>query len=78
MVAVLALAVWTLTAYRAGDDSGASMPATDSADAGFARDVDVRRLAYDGAQTQANQRGMLLGRLDLWGLPKSSPDGYMT
>ncbi|MFJ4618374.1 DUF305 domain-containing protein [Streptomyces sp. NPDC088812] len=35
-------------------------------------DEDVRRLAYDIAQTQANQRGMLLGWLDLWGLPKVS------
>ncbi|EST23698.1 DUF305 domain-containing protein [Streptomyces roseochromogenus] len=33
---------------------------------------EVRRLAYDIAQTQANQRGMLLGWLDLWGLPKVS------
>lgn len=33
-------------------------------------DVEVRRLAYDIAQTQANQRGMLLGWLDLWELPK--------
>ncbi|MFC7842785.1 DUF305 domain-containing protein [Streptomyces sp. NPDC057382] len=40
-------------------------------------DEDVRRLAYDIAQTQANQRGMLLGWLDLWGLPKTSTDGYM-
>jgi uncharacterized protein (DUF305 family) len=40
-------------------------------------DEDIRRLAYDIAQTQANQRGMLLGWLDLWGLPKTSPDGYM-
>ncbi|MFB8128738.1 DUF305 domain-containing protein [Streptomyces mirabilis] len=39
---------------------------------------DLRRLAYDIAQTQANQRGMLLGWLDLWNLPKTSPDGYMT
>ncbi|MEU6612209.1 DUF305 domain-containing protein [Streptomyces parvus] len=35
-------------------------------------DEDVRRLAYDIANTQANQRGMLLGWLDLWGLPKVS------
>ncbi|MFJ5259338.1 DUF305 domain-containing protein [Streptomyces sp. NPDC088387] len=35
-------------------------------------DADVRRLAYDIAQTQANQRGMMLGWLDLWGLPKVS------
>ncbi|MFJ2441980.1 DUF305 domain-containing protein [Streptomyces sp. NPDC087658] len=34
-------------------------------------DEDVRRLAYDIANTQANQRGMLLGWLDLWGLPKA-------
>ncbi|MET9436997.1 DUF305 domain-containing protein [Streptomyces sp. NPDC006551] len=33
-------------------------------------DEDVRRLAYDIANTQANQRGMMLGWLDLWGLPK--------
>lgn len=36
------------------------------------KDTEVRRLAYDIAQTQANQRGMLLGWLDLWGLPKVS------
>ncbi|TWG02690.1 uncharacterized protein (DUF305 family) [Streptomyces brevispora] len=34
------------------------------------KDEDVRRLAYDIANTQANQRGMLLGWLDLWELPK--------
>ncbi|MDQ0683351.1 uncharacterized protein (DUF305 family) [Streptomyces achromogenes] len=39
---------------------------------------EVRRLAYDIAQTQANQRGMLLGWLDLWGLPKVSSDPPMT
>ncbi|MFE3139787.1 DUF305 domain-containing protein [Streptomyces scopuliridis] len=33
-------------------------------------DEEVRRLAYDIANTQANQRGMLLGWLDMWGLPK--------
>ncbi|WUB47573.1 DUF305 domain-containing protein [Streptomyces griseorubiginosus] len=42
------------------------------------KDVEVRRLAYDIAQTQANQRGMLLGWLDLWGLPKVSADPPMT
>jgi uncharacterized protein (DUF305 family) len=42
------------------------------------RDTEVRRLAYDIAQTQANQRGMLLGWLDLWGLPKVSADPPMT
>ncbi|KQX82215.1 DUF305 domain-containing protein [Streptomyces sp. Root1310] len=41
-------------------------------------DEDVRRLAYDIAQTQANQRGMLLGWLDLWGLPKVSPKAPMS
>ncbi|QKW06127.1 DUF305 domain-containing protein [Streptomyces sp. NA04227] len=35
-------------------------------------DEDIRRLAYDIAQTQANQRGMMLGWLDLWELPKVS------
>ncbi|MDX2922351.1 MULTISPECIES: DUF305 domain-containing protein [Streptomyces] len=74
----------------------AGTPASDSADAGFARDMavhhqqavemsfivrdrtegeDVRRLAYDIANTQANQRGMLLGWLDLWGLPKVAAGG---
>ncbi|MFC8951686.1 DUF305 domain-containing protein [Streptomyces sp. NPDC057101] len=33
-------------------------------------DEEVRRLAYDIANTQANQRGMMLGWLDLWDLPK--------
>ncbi|MGW0703477.1 DUF305 domain-containing protein [Streptomyces sp. NPDC002867] len=33
-------------------------------------DEEVRRLAYDIANTQANQRGMMLGWLDLWELPK--------
>ncbi|WP_328555881.1 DUF305 domain-containing protein [Streptomyces sp. NBC_00358] len=42
------------------------------------KDVEVRRLAYDIAQTQANQRGMLLGWLDLWELPKVSADAPMT
>ncbi|MGI5248134.1 DUF305 domain-containing protein [Actinacidiphila glaucinigra] len=43
-------------------------------------DEDVRRLAYDVINTQANQRGMLLGWLDVWRLPKSSsqpPMGWM-
>lgn len=39
------------------------------------KDEDVRRLAYDIANTQANQRGMLLGWLDLWELPKTTPAG---
>ncbi|MFG3548489.1 DUF305 domain-containing protein [Streptomyces sp. NPDC047725] len=41
-------------------------------------DEEVRRLAYDIAQTQANQRGMMIGWLDLWGLPKVSSDPPMT
>ncbi|MFD4572691.1 DUF305 domain-containing protein [Streptomyces sp. NPDC058417] len=79
--------------YSVAGDNGSDVPAAESADAGFARDmaihhqqavemsyivrdrtkdVDVRRLAYDIAQTQANQRGMMIGWLDLWGLPKVS------
>ncbi|GAA3810431.1 DUF305 domain-containing protein [Streptomyces chiangmaiensis] len=42
------------------------------------KNEEVRRLAYDIAQTQANQRGMLLGWLDLWGAPKVSADPPMT
>lgn len=46
------------------------------------QDEEVRRLAYDIANTQANQRGMMLGWLDLWGLPKvmadSEPMEWMT
>ncbi|MER6998307.1 DUF305 domain-containing protein [Streptomyces sp. NPDC000410] len=34
------------------------------------QDEGIRSLAYDIANTQANQRGMMLGWLDLWGLPK--------
>ncbi|MFC8204530.1 DUF305 domain-containing protein [[Kitasatospora] papulosa] len=35
-------------------------------------DEDVRRLAYDIINTQANQRGMMLGWLESWDWPKSS------
>ncbi|SEQ92386.1 Uncharacterized conserved protein, DUF305 family [Streptomyces sp. yr375] len=100
-VLVAAGAVTFSVAEDGGTGGGASgvVPAVDSADAGFARDMavhhqqavemsyivrdrtadaDVRRLAYDIAQTQANQRGMLLGWLDLWGLPKVSSDAPMT
>lgn len=41
-------------------------------------DEEIRRLAYDISQTQANQRGMMLGWLDLWELPKVSSDAPMT
>jgi uncharacterized protein (DUF305 family) len=42
------------------------------------KNAEGRSLAYDIAQTQANQRGMLLGWLDLWELPKVSSDAPMT
>lgn len=97
--AVLVAAGAITYAVADGDDSATKVPAADSADAGFARDMavhhqqavemsyivrdrtddeDVRRLAYDIAQTQANQRGMMIGWLDLWGLPKVSSDAPMT
>jgi len=41
-------------------------------------DADVRRLAYDIINTQANQRGMLLGWLDTWNEPKSSQAAPMS
>ncbi|MEU5524154.1 DUF305 domain-containing protein [Streptomyces sp. NPDC093250] len=94
------VAAGAITFAVAGDEgSSGTVPAADSADAGFARDMAVhhqqavemsyivrdrtddeavRRLAYDIAQTQANQRGMLLGWLDLWELPKVSLDPPMT
>ncbi|MGW6020688.1 DUF305 domain-containing protein [Streptomyces sp. NPDC055099] len=91
--AAVAVAGGGITVAVASSDgsSAASSPSTESADAGFARDMathhqqavemsyivrdrtkdeEIRRLAYDIAQTQANQRGMLLGWLDLWELPK--------
>ncbi len=40
-------------------------------------DEEVRLLAYDIAQTQANQRGMMIGWLDLWELPKVSSEAPM-
>ncbi|MEU6401651.1 DUF305 domain-containing protein [Streptomyces sp. NPDC046985] len=105
--AVTALVAAGAISYAVAEDHGGGsgagsvlrVPAADSADAGFARDMavhhqqavemsyivrdrtrdpEVRRLAYDIAQTQANQRGMLLGWLDLWGLPKVSADPPMT
>ncbi|MBT3150877.1 DUF305 domain-containing protein [Streptomyces sp. CHD11] len=94
------VAAGAITFAVAGDEGASGVvPAPDSADAGFARDMavhhqqavemsyvvrdrtddeEVRRLAYDIAQTQANQRGMLLGWLDLWELPKVSADPPMT
>jgi uncharacterized protein (DUF305 family) len=98
-VAGVLVAAGAISYAVAEDDGSSTVPAADSADAGFARDMavhhqqavemsyivrdrtddeEVRRLAYDIAQTQANQRGMLLGWLDLWGLPKVSADAPMT
>ncbi|GHJ98498.1 DUF305 domain-containing protein [Streptomyces sp. NPDC003753] len=100
--AAAALVATGAITYAVAEDGGTGsvrVPAADSADAGFARDMavhhqqavemsyivrdrtgneEVRRLAYDIAQTQANQRGMLLGWLDLWGLPKVSSEPPMT
>ncbi|MER7048314.1 DUF305 domain-containing protein [Streptomyces jumonjinensis] len=97
MAVVLALLfAGAVTVASAGDSDSAApaVPASDSADAGFARDMsvhhqqavemsfivrdrtenaEIRRLAYDIANTQANQRGMMMGWLDLWGLPKVTP-----
>ncbi|WP_411115716.1 DUF305 domain-containing protein [Streptomyces sp. 058-1L] len=94
VLALLFAGAASLASARGGGEPG--VPAADSADAGFARDMavhhqqavemsfivrdrtddeDVRRLAYDIANTQANQRGMLLGWLDLWELPKVAPGG---
>ncbi|WP_051970605.1 DUF305 domain-containing protein [Kitasatospora azatica] len=74
--------------------SAAAAPATDSPEAGFARDMathhqqaidlsfivrdrtdnaEVRNLAFDVINTQANQRGMMMGWLDQWGLTQNSP-----
>lgn len=39
--------------------------------------AEVRTLAYDIANTQANQRGMMLGWLGLWGLTPTSSDAPM-
>ncbi|MGK5533717.1 DUF305 domain-containing protein [Streptomyces sp. URMC 129] len=37
-------------------------------------DEEVRLLAYDIINTQANQRGMMLGWLETWGVPKSTSE----
>ncbi|CAM5681043.1 hypothetical protein STENM36S_01070 [Streptomyces tendae] len=97
--AAVLVAAGGITYAVAGDNGGGTVPAADSADAGFARDMsvhhqqavemsyivrdrtddeEVRRLAYDIAQTQANQRGMMIGWLDLWALPKVSSEPPMT
>ncbi|MFE0427083.1 DUF305 domain-containing protein [Streptomyces sp. NPDC058953] len=38
------------------------------------RNEEIRRLAYDIINTQANQRGMMLGWLDQWGLSPVAAD----
>ncbi|MEU3563934.1 DUF305 domain-containing protein [Kitasatospora sp. NPDC006786] len=91
----LALGVPALVASgtSASGSSTLSVPANDSPEAGFARDmathhqqaVDLsfvvrdrtadeptRTLAFDIINTQANQRGMMMGWLDQWGLPQHS------
>ncbi|WP_078896395.1 MULTISPECIES: DUF305 domain-containing protein [unclassified Streptomyces] len=93
----LALGVPALVAggtSASGTSSSLSVPADDSPEAGFARDmathhqqaVDLsfivrdrttdeptRTLAFDIINTQANQRGMMMGWLDQWGLTQHSP-----
>ncbi|MGK4583896.1 DUF305 domain-containing protein [Kitasatospora sp. HPMI-4] len=96
LAAALALGLG-IPALMAGGSSAsgtvAAAPATDSPEAGFARDMAthhqqaidmsfivrdrtqdaaVRNLAFDIINTQANQRGMLMGWLDQWGLTQSS------
>ncbi|MDH6132477.1 uncharacterized protein (DUF305 family) [Kitasatospora sp. MAA4] len=39
--------------------------------------AEVRNLAFDIINTQANQRGMMMGWLDQWGLTQSSPAAPM-
>ncbi|MFJ2778021.1 MULTISPECIES: DUF305 domain-containing protein [unclassified Kitasatospora] len=92
----LALGVPALVASgtSASGSSSLTAPATDSPEAGFARDMathhqqavdlsfivrdrtadePVRTLAFDIINTQANQRGMMMGWLDQWGLSQHSP-----
>lgn len=86
-VAGVAFAIGRFSAF----DIAPQPPAGDSADAGFARDMqvhhaqaidmamtiyrktddtDLRALAYDIATGQAEQKGVLYGWLDQWGLPQ--------
>ncbi|MFJ7246197.1 DUF305 domain-containing protein [Kitasatospora sp. NPDC098652] len=92
----LALGVPALVAgsTTASGSSSVAVPADDSPEAGFARDmathhqqaVDLsfivrdrtsdeptRTLAFDIINTQANQRGMMMGWIDQWGLSQHSP-----
>ncbi|MFJ9440897.1 DUF305 domain-containing protein [Kitasatospora sp. NPDC101235] len=97
LAATVALALGVPALVASGTSaSGAStlaVPADDSPEAGFARDmathhqqaVDLsfvvrdrtadeptRTLAFDIINTQANQRGMMMGWLDQWGLSQHS------
>lgn len=90
---ILLMVVRPSAASSSGSGKSGAVPAENSADVGFARDMsvhhqqavemaflvrdrtddeDVRRLAYDIINTQANQRGMMLGWLESWDRPKSS------
>lgn len=99
-VACLVLVAWTVVG--GDDEAGAEAPptpASDSVDAGFARDMaihhqqavdmsfivrdntddeEVRSLAYDIINTQANQRGMMLAMLEYWDLPVASENPPMS
>ncbi|MFF2628252.1 MULTISPECIES: DUF305 domain-containing protein [Kitasatospora] len=96
LAAVVALGLGVPALVSSGtpaSGSSSSAPSTDSAEAGFARDMAthhqqaidmsfivrdrtqdqaVRTLAFDIINTQANQRGMLMGFLDQWGLTQAS------
>ncbi|MFJ3792461.1 DUF305 domain-containing protein [Kitasatospora sp. NPDC090091] len=97
----LALGIPALVASgtSASGSSALSVPADDSPEAGFARDMathhqqavdlsfivrdrtsdePVRTLAFDIINTQANQRGMMMGWLDQWGLSQHSAAKPMT
>ncbi|MGP4110015.1 DUF305 domain-containing protein [Streptomyces sp. 4N509B] len=100
-LAVVSLLLLVLSVAAGDDEAGAGPappPTSDSADAGFARDMaihhqqgvdmsfviregteneDVRRLAYDIINTQANQRGMLLALLETWDLPIAGEEPLM-
>ncbi|MFJ8042613.1 DUF305 domain-containing protein [Kitasatospora sp. NPDC096147] len=88
----LGLGVPALVGSTSGG-TAVAVPAQESAEAGFARDMsthhqqavdmsfivrdrtqaqDVRTLAFDIINTQANQRGMMTGWLDQWGLTQHS------
>jgi uncharacterized protein (DUF305 family) len=96
LAAAVALSLGVPALVAGGSDasgSAAAVPAQESAEAGFARDMathhqqaidlsfiirdrtqdtEVRNLAFDIINTQANQRGMMSGWLDQWGLTQHS------